>query len=105
MLRTFVSGKIHRLRVSALNPMYNGSCLICPDLLAAAGIQPFRVRTRIYSLTSVLCRASLMFYVFPRGGERRVRPERWSGGSISESAIKWPLLHIVARNTSAALNV
>ena len=61
MLRTFVSGKIHRLRVSALNPNYNGSCLICPDLLAAAGIQPFE-KVEIYSLTSL---ARIATYVFP----------------------------------------
>jgi aspartate 1-decarboxylase len=41
MLRTFVSGKIHQLKVTGLNPSYNGSCLICPELLAAAGIEPF----------------------------------------------------------------
>ena len=61
MLRTFVSGKIHRLRVTALNPKYNGSCLICPDLLAAAGIQPFE-KVEIYSLTST---ARIATYVFP----------------------------------------
>jgi len=61
MLRTFVSGKIHRLRVSALNPKYNGSCLICPHLLAAAGIQPFE-KVEIYSLTSP---ARIATYVFP----------------------------------------
>ena len=42
MLRTFVSGKIHQLKVTGVQPGYNGSCLICPDLLAAAGIEPFR---------------------------------------------------------------
>ena len=61
MLRTFVSGKIHRLRVTALNPRYNGSCLICPDLLAAAGIQSFE-KVEIYSLTST---ARIATYVFP----------------------------------------
>jgi aspartate 1-decarboxylase len=61
MLRTFVSGKIHRIRVSALNPMYNGSCLICPDLLTAAGIRPFE-KVEIYSLTSA---ARIATYVFP----------------------------------------
>src|SRR6266404_1057404 len=61
MLRTFVSGKIHRLRVSALNPMYNGSCLVCPDLLSAAGIQPFE-KVEIYSITST---ARIATYVFP----------------------------------------
>jgi aspartate 1-decarboxylase len=41
--------------------MYNGSCLICPELLAAAGIEPFE-RVEIYSLTS---RARIATYVFP----------------------------------------
>src|SRR6266478_2835993 len=61
MLRTFVSGKIHRLKVTSLKPMYNGSCLICPELLAAAGIEPFE-RVEIYSLTST---ARIATYVFP----------------------------------------
>ena len=61
MLRTFVNGKIHQLKVTGLNPMYNGSCLICPELLAAAGIEPFE-RVEIYSLTST---ARIATYVFP----------------------------------------
>ena len=61
ILRTFVSGKIHRLRVTALNPKYNGSCLICPELLAAAGIQSFE-KVEIYSMTST---ARIATYVFP----------------------------------------
>ena len=61
MLRTFVNGKIHRLRVTGLKPGYNGSCLICPRLLRAAGIEPFE-RVEIYSLTSC---ARIATYVFP----------------------------------------
>src|SRR5712675_2923133 len=61
MLRTFVNGKIHQLKVTGLQPGYNGSCLICPDLLAAAGIQPFE-KVEIYSLTSL---ARIATYVFP----------------------------------------
>ena len=61
MLRTFVNGKIHRLKVTGLQPMYNGSCLICPELLAAAGIEPFE-RVEIYSLSST---ARIATYVFP----------------------------------------
>jgi len=34
MLRTFVNGKIHQLKVTGLQPEYSGSCLICPELLA-----------------------------------------------------------------------
>ena len=41
--------------------MYNGSCLICPELLAAAGIVPFE-KVEIYSLTST---ARIATYVFP----------------------------------------
>ena len=61
MLRTFVSGKIHQLRVTGLAPQYNGSCLICPELLAASGIEPFE-KVEIYSLTST---ARIATYVFP----------------------------------------
>jgi aspartate 1-decarboxylase len=65
MLRTFVDGKIHRLKVTRLQPMYNGSCLICPQLLAAAGIEPFE-KVDIYSLTST---ARISTYVFPGAEE------------------------------------
>jgi len=61
MLKTFVNGKIHQLKVTGLQPRYNGSCLICPDLLAASGIEPFE-RVEIYSLTST---ARIATYVFP----------------------------------------
>jgi aspartate 1-decarboxylase len=61
MLRTFVNGKIHQLKVTGLQPGYNGSCLICPDLLAAAGIEPFE-KAEIYSLTST---AHIATYVLP----------------------------------------
>lgn len=64
-MRTFVNGKIHRLRVTGLQPMYNGSCLICPELLAAAGIAPFE-KVEIYSLTST---ARIATYVFPGAGK------------------------------------
>jgi aspartate 1-decarboxylase len=65
MLRTFVNGKIHRLKVTGLQPMNNGSCLICPYLLAAAGIEPFE-QVEIYSLTST---ARIATYVFPGAAE------------------------------------
>src|SRR6266853_1363890 len=61
MLRTFVNGKIHQLKVTGLQPAYNGSCLICPELLAVAGIEPFE-KVEIYSLTST---ARIATYVFP----------------------------------------
>jgi len=61
MLRTFVNGKIHRLKVTGLQPTYNGSCQICQELLAAAGIEPFE-RVEIYSLTST---TRIATYVFP----------------------------------------
>jgi aspartate 1-decarboxylase len=65
MLRTFVHGKIHQLKVTGLNPTYNGSCLICPELLAAAGIDHFE-RVEIYSITST---ARIATYVFPGGAK------------------------------------
>jgi aspartate 1-decarboxylase len=61
MLRTFVNGKIHQLKVTGLEPAYNGSCRICPELLAAAGIAPFE-KVELYSMTST---ARIMTYVFP----------------------------------------
>jgi aspartate 1-decarboxylase len=67
MLRTFVNGKIHRLKVTGLEPAYNGSCRICPELLNAAGIEPFE-KVEIYSMTS---QVRIATYVFPgaRPGE------------------------------------
>jgi hypothetical protein len=65
MLRTFVSGKIHQLKVTGLQPKYSGSCLIGPELLAAAGIEPFE-RVEIYSLTDT---ARIATYVFPGAAE------------------------------------
>jgi aspartate 1-decarboxylase len=66
-LRTFVQGKIHRLKITALKPGYNGSCLISPDLMETAGIAPFE-RVELYSLTT---QARIATYVFPgaRKGE------------------------------------
>ena len=61
MLRTFVNGKIHQLKVTGLAPAYNGSCRICPDLLDAAGIAPFE-RVELYSMTST---TRISTYVFP----------------------------------------
>jgi len=65
MLRTFVNGKIHQLKVTGLQPGYSGSCLIGPELLAAAGIEPFE-KVEIYSLTST---ARIATYVFPGAAE------------------------------------
>src|SRR5262245_13712642 len=65
MLRTFVNGKIHQLKITGLQPGYNGSCLICPVLLAAAGIEPFE-QVEIYSLTDTVRIAT---YVFPGAAE------------------------------------
>src|ERR1700682_3237529 len=65
MLRTFVNGKIHQLKVTGLQPKYSGSCLICPELLASAGIEPFE-EVEIYSLTST---ARIATYVFPGAEE------------------------------------
>src|SRR5262249_14298384 len=89
MFRTFVSGKIHRLRVSGLRPKYNGSCLICPELLAAAGIEPFE-KVEIYSLTST---ARIATYVFPGAAEGEFT---LNGGA----ALPFPLGHEVAAGAS-----
>src|SRR5262245_18508992 len=65
MLRTFVNGKIHQLKITGLQPGYNGSCLICPALLAAAGMEPFE-KVEIYSHTTTVRIAT---YVFPGAAE------------------------------------
>ena len=75
MLRTFVNGKIHQLKVTGLQPKYSGSCLICPELLAAAGIEPFE-KVEIYSLTST---ARIATYVFP--GAAETTPSRKRAGT------------------------
>ncbi len=64
MSRAYVSGKLHRLAVTALEPHYNGSCLIDPALMEAAGIQPFE-KVEIYGLNS---RSRITTYVFPGAG-------------------------------------
>jgi aspartate 1-decarboxylase len=61
MFRTFVNGKIHQLKVTRLEPTYNGSCRICPELLSLAGIEPFE-KVEIYSMTSL---TRIATYVFP----------------------------------------
>jgi len=65
MLRTYVNGKIHQLKVTGLQPNHNGSCLISPALLAAAGIEPFE-KVEIYSLTGT---ARIATHVFPGAAE------------------------------------
>ena len=78
MLRTFVNGKIHQLKVTGLQPNYSGSCLICPELLAAAGIEPFE-KVEIYSLTEY--RPHRYLRVSGRRG-RRVHPQRRRGPAL-----------------------
>src|SRR5438309_2158630 len=97
MLRTFVNGKIHQLKVTGLQPSYNGSCLICPDLLAAAGIEPFE-KVEIYSLTST---ARIATYVFPGAAEGEFT---LNGGAacISGSGIGWPSWRTARKSRSAA---
>jgi len=41
MMRTFVHGKIHGLRITECKLRYNGSAEISSELLAAAGIAPY----------------------------------------------------------------
>ena len=81
MLKTFVNGKIHRLRITALQPHYNGSCLIDPALLEASGIEPFE-KVEIYGLTS---KARIATYVFPGAG----RGEFKLNGGAALSLLPW----------------
>ncbi len=41
ILLTLLKGKLHRVRVTAVELEYEGSCAIDSDLLAAAGIHPY----------------------------------------------------------------
>ncbi len=38
--KKFLSGKIHQARVTRLDPEYEGSLSICPQLMKLAGIEP-----------------------------------------------------------------
>jgi len=60
-LKTFVSGKLHGMRITECKLHYNGSCEIDPELLKLAGIEP-------YEQVHVLNTANgerLITYVFP----------------------------------------
>jgi aspartate 1-decarboxylase len=51
MLRTFLSGKIHRATVTEASLDYEGSISIDENLLAAAGIRPYE-RVEVYNVTN-----------------------------------------------------
>ena len=97
MLRTFVNGKIHQLKVTGLQPAYNGSCLICPELLAVAGFEPFE-KVEIYSLTST---ARIATYVFPGAAEGEFT---LNGGAALHFrlGIGWPSWRTARKRRSAA---
>ena len=61
MLRTFVQGKIHGIRVTACKLHYNGSAAIDTALLAAAGIAPYE-QIQVVNLNSG---ERLVTYAFP----------------------------------------
>lgn len=63
MLRTFVQGKIHGLRVTETKLGYNGSCEIDPALLRAAGLAYYE-QVHIFNITNG---ARIVTYVFPGG--------------------------------------
>lgn len=60
-LRTFVSGKIHGLRITQCKLHYNGSCEIDPELLRIAGMEPYE-QVHVLNMASG---ARLITYVFP----------------------------------------
>jgi aspartate 1-decarboxylase len=64
MLRNFVHGKLHGLRVTQCKLKYNGSCEIDPDLLRAAGISYYE-QVHVLNMTNG---ARIITYVFPGGG-------------------------------------
>lgn len=43
MLKTFVKCKLHRVRVTDANIDYKGSISICPELMAASGLEEFEL--------------------------------------------------------------
>ncbi|MCR2831503.1 aspartate 1-decarboxylase [Acidithiobacillus ferrooxidans] len=51
MLLTLLKGKLHRVRVTAVELEYEGSCAIDSDLLAAAGIHPYE-QIHIYDVNN-----------------------------------------------------
>ncbi|MHB1882633.1 MAG: aspartate 1-decarboxylase [Acidithiobacillus sp.] len=51
ILLTLLKGKLHRLRVTAVELEYEGSCAIDGDLLAAAGIHPYE-QVHIYDVNN-----------------------------------------------------
>ena len=61
MLRTFVHGKIHGVRVTECKLRYNGSAEIDTALLAASGIAPFE-QIQVVNMSTG---ARLVTYAFP----------------------------------------
>jgi aspartate 1-decarboxylase len=61
MLRTFVHGKIHGLRITECKLHYNGSAEVDTALLEAAGIDPFE-QIQVINMTTG---ARLITYAFP----------------------------------------
>ena len=51
ILLTLLKGKLHRVRVTAVELEYEGSCAIDSDLLAAAGIHPYE-QIHIYDVNN-----------------------------------------------------
>lgn len=67
-MKTFVSGKIHLARITGGNPEYSGSILICPELLAESGIEPYE-RVEIYGIDR---QARIATYVLPGAQPREI---------------------------------
>lgn len=60
-LRTFVSGKLHGMRVTECKLKYNGSCEVDPELLRLADIAPYE---QVHVLNTSNGKR-LVTYVFP----------------------------------------
>jgi aspartate 1-decarboxylase len=63
VLRNYVQGKLHGLRITQCKLKYNGSCEIDPALLRAARIDYYE-QVHIYNMTNG---ARFVTYVFPGG--------------------------------------
>jgi aspartate 1-decarboxylase len=50
-MKTYVAAKIHGIRVTDKSVEYHGSVAICPELMAASGIEPYE-QVHVINLTN-----------------------------------------------------
>ena len=89
MLRTLLSGKIHRATVTDANLHYEGSFTLDEDLLDAAGILPHE-RIEVYNVTR-----GARFATYAIAGERG-RGEVCANGAAAHRAVTGDLVIVAA---------